>query len=134
MDELKRRQLIDRLAKMPEPQIVPIADFFDGNDDLGSIGCNLPDHPGIDAFRTTLTSIAKRPDVEAVYAEIFELDPGEGCWPFTDTIYVLGAIAQDTLETLVAHLEPDTVSPADPEYLPLTLQNVKKPLLIIWWD
>ena len=44
MDIGKRNQLVARLSQEPEPQIVPIEVFFDGNDDLGSIGCNLLDH------------------------------------------------------------------------------------------
>ena len=31
-------------------QVVGIDRFFDGNDDLGSIGCNLDPHPGIARF------------------------------------------------------------------------------------
>src|SRR5437899_1056124 len=43
-DRIKCQRLKDELATQPEPQIVSIERFFDGNDDLGSIGCNLPDH------------------------------------------------------------------------------------------
>jgi hypothetical protein len=46
MDDAKCESLKAELASQPEPQIVPIDRFFDGNDDLGSIGCNLIDHPG----------------------------------------------------------------------------------------
>jgi hypothetical protein len=47
MDIGKRNRLVARLSQEPEPQIVPIEVFFDGNDDLGSIGCNLLDHPAL---------------------------------------------------------------------------------------
>ena len=47
MDGAKCAALKGELSKMPEPQVVPIERFFDGNDDLGSIGCNLNPHPGI---------------------------------------------------------------------------------------
>lgn len=43
-----------------------MSEFFDGNDDLGSIGCNLSDHPGIEAFRDTFARLLARPDVEAI--------------------------------------------------------------------
>jgi hypothetical protein len=33
------------LAAQPDPQIVAIHRFFDGNDDVGSIACNLLEHP-----------------------------------------------------------------------------------------
>lgn len=78
MDDVKCRTLKAELATQPEPQLVSIKRFFDGNDDLGSIGCNLHPHLGIAQFRQVLTDLLARPDVLAVYAQIAELDPGEG--------------------------------------------------------
>ena len=109
MDATKCEALKRELASLPEPQVVPIYQFFDGNDDLGSIGCNLLEHPGIDAFRLRLTGLMSRPNVEAVYAEISELDPGEGCWPFVDTVFVVGSISGEELEDAIRVLEPDEV-------------------------
>ncbi len=68
MDVARCRALKTELANQAEPQVVPIARFFDGNDDLGSIGCNLDPHPGIDKFREVLTGLLGRADVQAVYA------------------------------------------------------------------
>jgi hypothetical protein len=102
MDHAKCRALKAELAIQPEPQLVPIARFFDGNDDTGSIGCNLAPHPGVDAFRDVLVGLLGRPDVQAVYAQISELDPGEGCWPFTDTVLVVGSISTDELDRAVS--------------------------------
>ena len=98
---------------MPEPQIVSIARFFDGNDDLGSIGCNLMEHPGVDKFREVLTGLLRRPDVSAVYAQISELDPGEGSWPFADTVIVVGTIAAEELREVLGVLEPDEIGKAE---------------------
>ena len=39
------------------------------------LGCNLLRHPGIDVFRDVLVGLLDRPDVEAVYAQISEIDP-----------------------------------------------------------
>src|SRR5262245_48275825 len=113
MDQAKCRALKAELATQPEPQVVPIARFFDGNDDLGSIGCNLDPHPGIDAFRDVLTRLSDRSGVQAVYAQISELDPGDECWPFTDTVLVAGTIAADELQEAVDELQPDEVGPAE---------------------
>ena len=41
MDETKSRALKTELSAQAEPPIVAAERFFDGNDDLGSIGCNL---------------------------------------------------------------------------------------------
>ena len=98
MDTVKCNALKRALADEPPPQIVPIERFLDGNDDIGSIGCNLMEHPGIDAFRHAFTELQRRPDVQAIYARISELDPGDGSWPFTDTVLVIGSIPVEELQ------------------------------------
>jgi hypothetical protein len=135
MDMEKCSALKAELSSQPEPEILPIDRFFDGNDDLGSIGCNLIDHPGIDRFREVLVGLTQRPDVVAVYALISELDPGQGSWPFTDTIAVVGAISQSDLEQIVAPLEPDEVGPARSFRVPASiLEKHKAPVSVVWWD
>jgi hypothetical protein len=91
-NDAKCKALKEELAAQLEPQIVSIERFFDGNDDLASIGCNLTEHPGVDAFRDVPAGLLCRSDVQAVYAQISELDPGDGHWPFTDTVLVEGTI------------------------------------------
>src|SRR5262249_18698986 len=53
----------------PDP-IVSLEEFFTGNEDLGSIGCNLTDHPGMQTFYTELKAIRSRPDVQGVFVAI----------------------------------------------------------------
>ena len=135
MDEKKRKKLIEELSAQRAPQIVRIEQFFDGNDDPGSIGCNLTDHPGIEIFRSTLIKLSRRGDVEAVYAQIAELDPGEGCWPFTDTIFVAGTITPADLRENLKFLQPDEVGPGEHFGIPaLILQKHKAPVTAAWWD
>lgn len=67
MDARKRLALKTALARRSEPLLVEVGPFFDGNDDEGSIGCNLDPHPGIARFWDTLVSLGQRRDVEAVY-------------------------------------------------------------------
>ena len=135
MDELKRNQLVVRLSAEPAPQIVDFEVFFDGNDDLGSIGCNLIDHPGIEAFRDAFARLAQRPDVKGVYAQIFELDPGEGCWPFTDTILVAGSISVEDVAAELSALEPDEVRTGDEFGLTdVVARRFVEPVVVAWWD
>jgi hypothetical protein len=135
MDTHKRNRLVEALLSKPAPQLVPIDIFLDGNDDLGSIGCNLMDHPGIEAFRSTFARIAKRPDVEAIYAQIAELEPGEDSWPFTDTVLVVGSIAANDLASELSALEPDEVGSAeDFGVTPDLLAAHTSPILAAWWD
>lgn len=132
---VKCNALKQSFAGEPPPQIVPIDRFLDGNDDLGSIGCNLMEHPGIDAFRHAFALLQSRPDVQAIYAQISELDPGEGSWPFTDTGLVIGSIGVEELQKAISHLRPDEVGPGDPEHLPPALCGPeRRSALVAWWD
>ena len=135
MDNLKCKALKTELADQREPPLVSIERFFDGNDDLGSIGCNLLKHPGVTTFHDVFTDLLRRPDVEAVYARISELDPGEDSWPFTDTIIVVGTISADELRSAVIILEPDEIGTA--EEFGVALSDVERhglPALAVWWD
>lgn len=135
MDQGKRDRLVAALTSQPQAQLVAIETFFDGNDDLGSIGCNLMQHPGIDVFRSTFERIANRPDVEAIYAQIAEADPGEDCWPFADTIFVIGSIPIGELASELAALEPDEVGSATDFGMPPELEGKHaSPVLAAWWD
>jgi hypothetical protein len=115
MDDHKCRTLKAGLAAQPEPQIVAAQQFFDGNDDCRSIGCNLTEHPGVDVFRDTFFALLCRPDVDAVYTQIAKADPGDRCWPIMDTVLVVGTIPPDALRDAVSALQPDEVG--DPAQL-----------------
>ena len=131
----KRNALVERLSNEEEPLLVPIAEFFDGNDDLGSIGCNLTEHPGIDTFRKSFVALTARADVRSIYARISELDPGPDSWPFSDTVIVFGTIPLEELKRILADLGPDEVVPAEEFGLgPEITARHDAPALIAWWD
>ena len=132
MDESKCNALKTELAEQEEPQIVSIERFFDGNDDAASIGCNLMEHPGMDVFRDVLTGLLRRTDVQAVYAQIAELDPAEDSWPFTDTVVVIGSIPLDELSQAVSVLQPTDVG-SDRDFSELAQKHGGR-ALAIWWD
>lgn len=135
MDERKCQALKEQVSVQPQPWLVSVAQFFDGNDDLASIGCNLDDHPGVEAFRHVLTGLLGRPDVEAVYARIAELDPGKGFWPFTDTVLVAGTIPIEELRRAARSLKPDEVGTAQAFGVSPTIAECHAvPVLVIWWD
>jgi len=135
MDNAKCAALKVELASLPDPQVVSVEKFFDGNDDLGSIGCNLLEHPGMNVFRDVLSSLLRRPDVQAVYVQISESDPGEDCWAFADTVLVAGTIPAEELREVVSVLEPDEISSAeDFGVSPSLVDRHDSPVLTVWWD
>lgn len=134
MNSCKCELLKSKLTNCPD-QLVSLDEFFGGNDDDGSIGCNLwPDHPGIAAFRETLGAIAARPDVDQVAVEVTEADPGQDEWPFSDVVYVVGAVPESTLGSLLSPLSPDEIAVIQAVDAPTSLRGVSKPVFRVWWD
>lgn len=131
--EILKRELA---GGRPDPLLVPVERYFRDNDDLGSIGCNLIEHPGIDVFRDLLVGLTRRPDVAGVFVRIAELDPGEGCWPFADSVYVIGTIAPEDLGRILAPLLPDEVVAVPLEMVPTELGRppAGARVLSAWWD
>jgi hypothetical protein len=135
MDNAKCKALKAELLIQPQPQIVSAERFFEGNDDLGSIGCNLIEHPGVDAFRDVFIGLLQRPDVQDVYVQISEPDSGEDCWPFTDLVLVVGDIPANELRIVVSVLEPDEIAAAeDFGVSPSIAQRHDSSVLAVWWD
>lgn len=135
MDAKKYAALKAELEVQPEPQVVRAERFFDGNDDTGSIGCNLSEHAGMTSLQKISTGLESRSDVQAVYTQITELDPDEDSWPFTDTVSIAGTIATDSLIAAVNSLEPDDVSPVEDFGASAAIAAEHgTPVHLIWWD
>jgi hypothetical protein len=134
VDVIKCKALKSALESQRGPWIVSVEQFFDGNDDPSSIGWNLPEHPGMDRFRDLLIGLLRHPEVQAVYARIVELDPGEfDCWPAADIIFVVGTILADELRNILNPLEPYevcSVSFAVPEIIK---QRHRAPVVAARW-
>jgi hypothetical protein len=91
----------------PSP-VVTLEEFFDGNDDTGSIGCNLL-LPGPQFFYEILKSIRSRPDVQDVLVAISDLDVGDDFWPFSDRVYVLTSASAEDVARWAEALQPGAV-------------------------
>jgi hypothetical protein len=141
MDIARRNQLVEKLksrtfsiGQHPGPT-VSREDFFEGNDDLGSIGCNLSEHPGVDRFHRVFKRIRSRGDVQDVMVEVKDL-VDEGSWPFTDTVFVLTSMDQNELKKSVAELHPDEVGEFPEAGTPSDLPPLKTGMKVmgVWWD
>jgi hypothetical protein len=141
MDISRRNRLVDKLkaqsisvGQQPGPT-VSLEDFFEGNDDLGSIGCNLSAHPGVDTFYFLLREIRSRQDVQDVLVEIRDF-ADEHCWPFTDTVFVLTSMDRGELSKAVAKLNPDEVGQFPLGSIPKDLPAWRHGMTVmgIWWD
>ena len=135
MDVAKCRRLKERLSAQPGPWVASVSEFFEGNDDMAAIGCNLHPHPGLPTFHRVLSTVAGRGDVESVYVWIEDLNPTEDYWPFSDKVCVVGTVPVDDLAAALAPLKPDLVGRADladyPQFLP---EVARSSILVAWWD
>jgi len=136
MDKVKKKCLIESVSWQAEPQFVSVNDFFSGNDDNSSIGCNLLEHPGIKIFNEIFTDLEKHKDVEAVYIQIAELDPSEDSWPFSDTVLVIGNISKSNLHNIVSPLKPDEIGTGEEYGAPQIIMEKYKSwnIYAVWWD
>lgn len=133
MDKITRQQLENEV----EP-VVSLEDFFTGNEDFGSIGCNLTPTLGPQMFCEQLRAIRSRPDVQDVLVEIRDInenDPDPFMWPFSDQIYILTSASHEEILKWLAPLQPDEVEPA---YINIRVQSIGlengKEIYRAWWD
>lgn len=141
MDKEKRNQLVGTAKArgyldMGSPRVlVTRQEFFEGNDDEGSIGCNLSEHPGVAAFDAAFRQIEGMDGVAGVYFAITEIDEiYDTIWPFTDTACIVTTLAASAFEALLRPLEPSDLSKcteafANPPKIPAGYQIIQA-----WWD
>ena len=120
MDMERRAQLIEKIKQQGLPQptgqgpyaVVSLEDFFEGNDDDGSIGCNLTPLLGPQFFYKTLREIRARPEVHEIFVAFHFLEKGDPSepWPFSDTLFVVTSASREQLASWVEPLQPDEVS------------------------
>lgn len=85
---------------------IPLDLFFEGNDDEGSIGCNLGNHPGVATFHQVLTTIRDKPNVHDVLVGITEVMSSSE-WPFSDHVYVITTALPSEVMAWAGELNPD---------------------------
>lgn len=120
-------------ANTPRP-LVTVAEFFEGNTEAGSIGCNLPDMPDPEVFHQLFKAIAQRPDVQDIRVQITAFDVPE--WPFTDTVYVMTtASPAEVASWFPEALRPDDswVGFAGQDCEPYTVPAGTR-AVACWWD
>ena len=122
-------------AVSDRPLVVSLDEFFDGNHDYGSIGCNLSDHPGPQAFRVTLQKLREHRDVQDVLIELHGFED-ESSSPFSEVVYIITSLPVEAVADQVANLQPDEVGEGfyttEPEGLPHLRPGFR--VVRLWWD
>ncbi|TFF39604.1 hypothetical protein [Mucilaginibacter psychrotolerans] len=134
----KRDNLLNKIKAcgFPEKEVfVSVAEFFDGNDDDGSIGCNIfPDPPSLNEFRDTLETITKDSRTDIIYVRIADIEDGD--WFYTDTVYIAGDYTLEEIEEKFAPLKPDEVYKGLIYSKPSNIPSLKDGSIgySVWWD
>jgi hypothetical protein len=121
---------------VPRP-IVTLEEFFEGNDDYGSIGYNFyPDQPAPSEFYDLFQRIRERRDVADVLVEVSQHEmPDE--WPSTDTVWILtSASLEDLASWLGERFQADDLWDGWTDHL------IREPVDVpsncravgVWWD
>jgi hypothetical protein len=136
-DLSKREALLRIITAQPEYEegkaLVKVCEFFEGNDDLGSIGCNLSDHPGLVHFQRILNEMERRSDVSEVWLQIYDLD--EEDWPFSENVLVLGQISSLEVKRLCVSLEASEVHETAFDWVPTRNPDLYgRHYVNLWWD
>ena len=137
VDPLKRKVLLQLIQSQSEHNegraLVKISEFFDGKDDLGSIGCNLSDHPGTEHFRKVLKSIESRDDVDEVWLQIYDVD--EGDWPFSENVLIFVNASESEIRQMTESLQPSEFTAMKVEWTPSRASHLAGgKYLNLWWD
>ena len=139
MTHLKRiTERVTRLGHPDEPgtptPLLTIDEFFEGNSEVGSIGCNLDSAPAPARFYELFREMARRPEVKDIRVQITAFDVPE--WPFSDTVYVItSATPEDVVSWFPDELKPDEIWEGfvDQPFEPYEVPAGCKPVAC-WWD
>ncbi len=113
--------------------LLTLSQFFDGNTDLGSICCNLIEHPGLDVVHQRLEAILARPDVSAAWIEIVDADRDLE-WPFSDRVWFSTSASDRDLEAWRDTLEADEVNWPDSLSDLDSYAATGERIVGLWWD
>ena len=80
---------------LPRP-VVGLEEFFEGNNDYGSIGYNLPDTYSPPEFYAFFRKLRDHPAIADVLIEVKDLEDEDG-WPSTDTVWFVTTLTEAEL-------------------------------------
>jgi len=139
-----RGRLLERINRagdindfnVPRP-LVTLEEFFDGNDDYGSIGYNFyPDQPAPSEFYALFKGIRARAEVADVRVEVKDLEDAEG-WPSTDTVWVItGESVEEVKGWLGERFAADDIIVGFSGEYPIEKYDVPDGMeaIGVWWD
>ena len=120
----------------PRP-LVTLEEFFEGNDEYGSIGYNFhEDQPSPAEFYELFKEIRARPDVADVRVQVTQHEMIDE-WPSSDTIWIVTKVApNDVTGWLGERFRADEILIGWPQAWTVEAYSVPTGMkaLGVWWD
>jgi hypothetical protein len=120
-------------AETPRPELT-LEEFFEGNDAVGSIWCNLAEPLEPAHVYEILKAVRTRSDVADVRVEITMFD--DPAWPFSETVWIVTSAATDDVRSWFDEaFAPDECAPSTDDVgreafeIPEGMRAVR-----CWWD
>lgn len=137
MDLQKRESLVSRVLELGfannGDQVVAVTpnEFFEGNDDISSLGRSLSPHPGLESLYYHLIRFEQENEVE-LYVAIFEVDEeDEDIWPSSNCVYIVGEVESSAIRSLLNDVMASGVDDiGNVEINGQTLSDV----FCLWWE
>lgn len=139
MDRIKRDELLNMVGDLNRKEdgvvLVTLEQFFEGNDDGGSIWCNLEAAPEPEEVYQKLKTIREREDCADVKVMVTQIDGGNDEWPFSDTVFFVTSAAPEDVKTWLGEdFAPDEIWIDDCSQV----KEIKVPdgmtAVAAWWD
>lgn len=130
--------ILERIKKAGFPKrevAVSVDDFFDGNEDDGSIGANLyPEQPSLKTFYDIFKTMLASDSVENIFIRIVDAEDTD--WFYSDTVYVVGDATLEEVTEMLKELHPTEIYSDWMYGKPVNIPNVNtnKNIYSVWWD
>lgn len=145
-DHQALQRLIKRISRQGDPYdsnaprpLVKLEEFFEGNQDYGSIGYNFyPYQPSPQEFYNFFRSIRDKPEVYDVLVELRPLEEADK-WPYSDMIWIITSADVDEVNRwLGEQYQADAPLYVGFEDLDEKMEDYEVPegmqALGVWWD
>ena len=137
---VKKYDLLN-FPNIKQPTLLTIDEFFDGNNDEGSIAPNLTEKPKVFEYYEVLKKLSENPKVTATLVKLNEVmiyDNGklnDNEWFFSDMIYVIGDLTKEEIKETTKSLQPDEVEyDSEMEMKNINEKYKGKKIVYMWWD
>ena len=112
--------------------LLTVEEFFDGNDVVGSIGCNLDGQPVPADFYDLFKGILGKAEVKDIRVAVTQFDDPE--WPFSDNVLIMTSASTDEVQSwFPERLRPDIVDEGDLRRCePYEVPEGTRPVVCFW--